>query len=262
MQVFPPPALALAFVLVQACNAFTSLPRAFTSRSLLRTRLRFAARAADAQTGYLFDPDASYVGIDYGLRVCGVAAIQMGVADAFRPLPHPGNLTKLSLNILRESARAKPSAYIIGWPLDWDGGYTNLQAQRCLNFARVFAGVVQKTRGPGIATFLFDERYTTSLGTAQFKSKRGALDGNAAYHIVDRWIAEQGEGSALVTPVLNPSRELELIDPQDEEWQTPREVNTYRRPQDAYIGKRKVIHAAQPPRLLLEELPQPKPTTR
>jgi RNase H-fold protein (predicted Holliday junction resolvase) len=275
--------LLLVLLLVNTCSAFTSLPRTSAFRFPFHTRLRFAATAANTEPEFFFDPEASYVGIDYGLKVCGVAAIQMDVADAFRPLANTGNLTKLSLDILREAARAKPSAYIIGWPLDWDGGSTNLQAQRCLNFARVFAGVVEKTHGPGIPTFLFDERYTTSLGTAQFKSKRGAcnaqaahpttglqsqlsrccwwlavagaLDGNAAYHIVDRWIAEQGEGSAFVTPVLNPSRELELINPREEEWQTPREVNTFQRPQDTFIGKRKVIRAAQPLRL-----PEPKTT--
>lgn len=57
--------------------------------------------------------------------------------------------------------------------LDRDGGHTNLQAKHCLSFARVFAGLVQKVRGPGIPTFLFDERYTTDVSRAHFKKKRG-----------------------------------------------------------------------------------------
>lgn len=55
-----------------------------------------------------------------------------------------------------------------------DGRHTNLQAQHCLNFARVFAGVVEKIRGPGTPTFLVDERYTTDVSQTQFKKKLGA----------------------------------------------------------------------------------------
>lgn len=76
----------------------------------------------------------------------------------------------------------------------------------------------------------------------------GAVDGNAAYHILQRWISDEGAGSALVKPILHPAPELEIMNLEEAAWNMPREMAGFRRPKDRYIGKRKMIHAAQPAR--------------
>lgn len=101
-------------LLLQSCMAFKIGPETWSSS--LYKRILPALRAMPE---YYFDPRASYVGIDYGNKHCGLATIRMGVSDAFQPVLSNGNLTRLSLDILHETARAQSSAYIVGWPLDW-----------------------------------------------------------------------------------------------------------------------------------------------
>lgn len=116
----------LVLVLTQLCICAAFIGHSFYVHKFARTKPLLSSQRpallsapSTEEVEYYFNPHACYLGIDYGIKLCGAAAIQMDTADAFQAVRNHGNLTQLSLDILQETARAKPSAYIIGWPLDW-----------------------------------------------------------------------------------------------------------------------------------------------
>ena len=76
----------------------------------------------------------------------------------------------------------------------------------------------------------------------------GAIDGNAAFHILKRWMYDKGEGAVRVKPMMKPSPELEIVTYDKHASAKQRDQGLgYRAPPAKFIGKRRVIYGVLPP---------------
>ena len=135
---------------------------------------------------------AVYLAFDYGLKRIGVAVGDSLTASAraLPTLPHHDKPDWIAVDQLLRDWR--PSALVVGLPLDEDGGEQAITAP-----ARRFAQELGKRSG--LAVHLADERYSSrsaddalrqarASGQMARRVRKGDRDGEAARIILEQWL--------------------------------------------------------------------------
>ena len=151
--------------------------------------------------GTRLDADAVLIGIDYGTRRIGLAVGSGRLGDA-RPLDTLANVNGTpDWNALdARVAEWEPAAFVIGWPLDEDGGEPPIVAH-VRGFAR---RVGRRYERP---VHRVDERYSSIAAGDRLAGRRRAglktrrathadVDAEAAAVILGRWFDRHGDAGA------------------------------------------------------------------
>ena len=144
-----------------------------------------------------FDPFISRLAVDYGPRLIGVAASFGRNIQPLITIPHCGNLTILSGEIINLARSKGAVEIIVGVPLDRDGRmkYTvrNLNGILSLNFSSVLAAQCIRAY-PRAQVLIMDERYTTREAREKSKEEypRASIDAVSAACLLERYLEDEG----------------------------------------------------------------------
>ena len=135
-----------------------------------------------------------YLAFDYGARRIGVA-VGDGLTRTARPLATVANAAQPDWPAIDRELRSwKPTACIVGLPLDLDGNEQPIARQ-----ARAFAAQLQQRSG--LPVHVCDERWSSRAATDELRNARasgrmtrrvrsGDRDRQAARLILEQWLAE------------------------------------------------------------------------
>ncbi len=139
----------------------------------------------------------NWLAIDYGKRTIGLA-VGHPLTGSARPLPPIRNTSKahLEANLLEQLRQWRPSAVVVGLPLDHAGNDTDM-SRHIRGFANWLAELA-----PEVRICLHDERLSSEHAAQEFARRRQAgrarrrdaarLDSVAAAKILESWMSHQG----------------------------------------------------------------------
>lgn len=142
-----------------------------------------------------------YLGFDYGLRRIGVA-VGDTLTRMARPLPTLNNHHTPDWDAVAKTLdQWRPTACIVGLPLDMDGQHQTITTQ-----AEVFASQLRQRYG--VPVFLCDERLSSRAaddeirsaranGRMKRRSRKGDRDGVAARLILEQFLCEPPQSTEL-----------------------------------------------------------------
>jgi putative transcription antitermination factor YqgF len=121
-----------------------------------------------------FELNRVRIGIDYGPRIIGLAISDpFGIIYPCKTIKNDGNLTDISMFVLKLAKENSASEVVIGIPLDSNGviGYNtrNFNGRMCLNFSKVLSSYTRNEFSK-IKIILCDERYTTKEAKIKLES--------------------------------------------------------------------------------------------
>lgn len=140
---------------------------------------------------------SNWLAIDYGKRIIGLA-VGHPLTGSARPLPPIRNISKahLEVSLLDQIRQWRPSAVVVGLPLDPAGNDTEM-SRHIRKFANWLAELA-----PEIRICLHDERLSSERAAQEFARRRQAgrarrrdaarLDSMAAAKILESWMSHQG----------------------------------------------------------------------
>jgi len=135
--------------------------------------------------------EGTVFGFDFGHRRIGVAVGQTATRTT-SPVATLGHRTGPDWQALEKLVREwRPAGFVVGLPLDRDGGETDMSRD-----ARLFGAALRARFGLPVA--FFDERLTSSAARSDFAERRasgqsrrkhaGLLDAVAAAIILENWL--------------------------------------------------------------------------
>lgn len=147
------------------------------------------------------------VGVDYGFRRTGVAVSTGYSPQPFAVLESPGNSSAaqdaLVAELLAIAARTASVQFVVGMPLDQEGGESNEQSPATRAFATRLAGAAEER---GHHVYVWDERGSTLEARARTQNavlKRNRalerVDALAAAVILEAFFAADGSGAERLT---------------------------------------------------------------
>jgi len=144
------------------------------------------------------ETQASYLGFDFGLKRIGIAVGQ-AVTGSATPLVVLGNTPELINSIKALIEEWRPTALVVGLPLDTSGNETEMSQA-----ARQFAGRLHGITG--LKVYLQDERFSSVDASREFAELRRAgvarrsqarrQDALAARLFLETWLRQHDNGSA------------------------------------------------------------------